>query len=134
MSEGPPFPETEVPALLARLAGLARLGLSLDERTRLEVELAQILAYVRQLESFEASGSSDAAGSSAPEPSATSGIPREREDRVEESLSSSRALAEARAAGRVSQDGHFLVPAVLGPAVLGPELGRKTRGHDREGR
>jgi aspartyl-tRNA(Asn)/glutamyl-tRNA(Gln) amidotransferase subunit C len=88
-----------------RIARLARLALTADEKTLFTRQLADMLAYVEQLREVDTSGV--VATSHAVTASSTL-----REDEVRPSLARDEALAAAPAADRSA--GLFKVPRVLG--------------------
>ena len=87
---------------VVRIAGLARLQLSEEERQTFRRQLDQVLAYIQKLNELD---TTDA------EPASTSQHPgtRMREDSVEASLSREEALANARAQVR----GFIRIPRVI---------------------
>ena len=92
------------PADVDRIAALARLELSDDERARFATQLTAILAYADQVQQADTSGVAgdhDAAS-----------VPRLREDAPRPCLDREDALAQAPAADRAA--GLFKVPRVLG--------------------
>jgi aspartyl-tRNA(Asn)/glutamyl-tRNA(Gln) amidotransferase subunit C len=86
-----------------RIAALARLELTDDERARFATQLSAILAYADQVQQADTTGVVAAAGTSAP---------RSREDALRPSLDRDDVLAQAPAADRAA--GLFKVPRVLG--------------------
>ena len=92
------------PADVERIARLARLSLTADERTRLARQLSGILEYARQIQAID---------------TAPTGVPTDaaagltlREDRVTPSLDRDEVLASAPEADR--EAGLFKVPRVIG--------------------
>jgi aspartyl-tRNA(Asn)/glutamyl-tRNA(Gln) amidotransferase subunit C len=91
------------PAEVERIARLAKLSFSEDEKAQFAAEFNQMLAYVEKLDELDLEGV---------EPSTHplhSGAPL-REDTVRPSLLREKALANAPA----SHDGFFSVPKVIG--------------------
>lgn len=87
--------------LVRKIAHLARMKLTEDEREKRQGELSSILAYVEVIGKLEASGTSAQMKSSH--------INVFRDDVPEESFKQS----EATASGASVQDGHFVIPAVI---------------------
>jgi len=87
-----------------RIAALARLELTDDERARFAAQLSAILAYADQVQQVETSA--PAAPDAAPDAS------RMRDDVPAPSLDRERVLSQAPAADRAA--GLFKVPRVLG--------------------
>jgi len=86
-----------------RIAALARLELTDDERTRFATQLSAILAYADQVQQADTSAAAGAAGS---------GESRTRDDEPRPSLDRDLVLSQAPAADRAA--GLFTVPRVLG--------------------
>ena len=91
------------PADVDRIAALARLELTDDERARFATQLSAILAYADQVQQVDTSAVADAA---------RSGDSRMREDEPRPSLDRGLVLTQAPAADRAA--GLFTVPRVLG--------------------
>ncbi|HEY2432149.1 MAG TPA: Asp-tRNA(Asn)/Glu-tRNA(Gln) amidotransferase subunit GatC [Vicinamibacterales bacterium] len=91
------------PADVERIAALARLELTDDERSRFAAQLTAILAYADQVQQADTAAAVQPA---APAPA------RLRDDEPRPSLDRDAALAEAPAADRSA--GLFTVPRVLG--------------------
>ena len=98
------MPKPEIrPEVVERVAELARLGLTVDERQQLAIHLGQILGYVEQLSEVDVSGLAPLT-----HPQAVSDALRS--DELGTSLSSEQALRNAP-----EHNGScFLVPPVLG--------------------
>lgn len=94
------------PADVDRIATLARLELTDDERARFATQLSAILAYADQVQQVET-----AAGAESAEQLLPPG-PQLREDELRPSLDRAEVLAQAPAADRAA--GLFKVPRVLG--------------------
>jgi aspartyl-tRNA(Asn)/glutamyl-tRNA(Gln) amidotransferase subunit C len=92
------------PADVDRIAALARLELTDDERTRFATQLSAILAYADQVQQVDTSAVAPAAPS--PEDS------RMRDDVLRPSLDRDLVVSQAPAADRAA--GLFKVPRVLG--------------------
>ena len=92
------------PADVERIATLARLELTDEERTRFAAQLSGILGYADQVQQ------ADTAGVSA-DPTIVP-LPRLRDDRLRPSLDRDEVLAAAPS----SEDGRFRVPPMLGEA------------------
>jgi aspartyl-tRNA(Asn)/glutamyl-tRNA(Gln) amidotransferase subunit C len=92
------------PADVDRIAALARLELTDDERTRLAVQLSAILAYADQVQRADTTAVTALA--------ATSGATRVREDELGPCLDRDLVLEQAPAADRAA--GLFKVPRVIG--------------------
>src|SRR5262245_5199591 len=92
------------PADVDRIAALARLDLTDDERARFATQLTAILAYADQVQQVDTS--SVAAPAGAP------GGSRMRDDVPQPSLDRDQVLSQAPAADRTA--GLFKVPRVLG--------------------
>ena len=92
------------PADVDRIAALARLELTDDERSRFATQLSAILAYADQVQQVDTSTVASAAPS--PEDS------RMRDDVLRPSLDRDLVLSQAPAADRAA--GLFKVPRVLG--------------------
>jgi aspartyl-tRNA(Asn)/glutamyl-tRNA(Gln) amidotransferase subunit C len=93
------------PEEVEQTAAMARLALTEAEVGQMAEELGRILAYAARLEEVDVSGV----------PPLHQPLPRAcplRPDTVGEELSQEAALAVAP----VSAEGHFAVPAILGPA------------------
>lgn len=88
-----------------RIATLARLALSDDEKTLYAVQLARILDFARQVAELEEEATE-------PAPAALDAAPAERSDTPRPSLERSQALTNAPDAS----SGLFRVPKVLGDA------------------
>ena len=86
-----------------RIAALARLELTDDERARFATQLSAILAYADQVQQADTAGVAADAGTT---------VPRSREDALRPSLDRGDVLAQAPAADRAA--GLFKVPRVLG--------------------
>ena len=93
------------PADVDRIAALARLELTGDERTRFATQLSAILAYADQVQQVDTSAV-DTAASFAPGGSAM------RDDVLQPSLDRDTVLSQAPAADRGA--GLFKVPRVIG--------------------
>jgi aspartyl-tRNA(Asn)/glutamyl-tRNA(Gln) amidotransferase subunit C len=93
------------PADVDRIAALARLELTDDERTRFATQLSAILAYADQVQQVDTSAVDAAAGL------APAGSPM-RDDEPRPSLDRDTVLSQAPAADRGA--GLFKVPRVLG--------------------
>ena len=91
------------PADVDRIAALARLELTDDERTRFATQLSAILAYADQVQQADTAGVAIAPRVA---------VPRTREDDLRPSLDRDEVLAQAPAADRAA--GLFKVPRVLG--------------------
>jgi aspartyl-tRNA(Asn)/glutamyl-tRNA(Gln) amidotransferase subunit C len=91
------------PADIDRIAALARLELTGEERTRFAAQLTAILAYADQVQ---------AADTAAAAPPAEAAAPRLRDDDPRPCLERGEVLAQAPAADRAA--GLFTVPRVLG--------------------
>ena len=91
------------PADVDRIAVLARLELTDEERTRLAAELTGFLSYADQVQQ------ADTSAAAAPAPPAA---PRLRDDELGPCLDRDQVLDEAPAADRAA--GLFKVPRVLG--------------------
>jgi aspartyl-tRNA(Asn)/glutamyl-tRNA(Gln) amidotransferase subunit C len=89
-------------AAVDHVARLARLDLSEDERTRMEVELAQILGHAEKIQALDLDRVE-------PTAHAVRIVNALRADEVTESLSSADALANAPDA----EDGWFRVPRII---------------------
>jgi aspartyl-tRNA(Asn)/glutamyl-tRNA(Gln) amidotransferase subunit C len=92
------------PADVDRIATLARLELTDEERTRFAAQLSAILGYADQVQQ------ADTAGVTA-DPTIVP-LPRLRDDQLRPSLDRDEVLAQAPAADRAA--GLFKVPRVLG--------------------
>jgi aspartyl-tRNA(Asn)/glutamyl-tRNA(Gln) amidotransferase subunit C len=92
------------PADVDRIAALARLELTDDERSRFATQLSAILAYADQVQQVDTSSVAPAAAS--PDDS------RMRDDALRPSLDRDLVLSQAPAADRAA--GLFKVPRVLG--------------------
>jgi aspartyl-tRNA(Asn)/glutamyl-tRNA(Gln) amidotransferase subunit C len=92
------------PADVDRIATLARLELTDDERARFATQLSAILGYADQVQQ------ADTAGVIADAPAAP--LPRLRDDELVASLDRDTILAQAPAADRAA--GLFKVPRVIG--------------------
>jgi len=86
-----------------RIATLARLELTGDERARFAAQLSAILAYADQVQQVDTSGAA---------PDEGAGGSRMRDDEPAPSLDRERVLSQAPAADRAA--GLFKVPRVLG--------------------
>ena len=92
------------PADVDRIAALARLELTDEERTRFAAQLSAILGYADQVQQADTTAvTADAS---------TMPLPRVREDELTPSLDRTTILAQAPAADRAA--GLFKVPRVLG--------------------
>jgi aspartyl-tRNA(Asn)/glutamyl-tRNA(Gln) amidotransferase subunit C len=91
------------PADVDRIAALARLELTDDERARLATQLSAILAYADQVQQADTTG---VIAEAAPP------VARSREDQLMPSLDRDVVLAQAPAADRAA--GLFKVPRVIG--------------------
>ncbi len=98
-----PITQTEV----EKIADLANLELTADEKQNFTVQLAAIVEYIDQLNELDTSAFKPWQPRSAGEVS-TSAVTRD--DQVEPSLGQERALDQAPD----SDEGHFLVPRVIG--------------------
>jgi aspartyl-tRNA(Asn)/glutamyl-tRNA(Gln) amidotransferase subunit C len=98
-----PITQTEV----EKIAGLANLELTAEEKDLFSTQLAAIVEYVDQLNELDTSGVKPWRHHSAGEMSESYAT---RDDRVEPSLGQEKALDQAPD----SDDGHFLVPRVIG--------------------
>ena len=87
-----------------RIAALARLELTDDERTRFATQLSAILAYADQVQQVDTS--------SIPADEAARALPRLRDDQLVPCLDRDAVLEQAPAADRAA--GLFKVPRVLG--------------------
>lgn len=92
------------PADVDRIAALARLELSDEERTRFATQLTAILAYADQVQQADTSGAAAAQAGTPATPL--------RDDVQQPSLERDEILAQAPAADRAA--GLFKVPRVLG--------------------
>jgi aspartyl-tRNA(Asn)/glutamyl-tRNA(Gln) amidotransferase subunit C len=92
------------PADVDRIATLARLELTDEERTRFAAQLTAILAYADQVQQADTSAAPATAGNTA--------SARLRDDVLQPSLDREAVLAQAPAADRAA--GVFKVPRVLG--------------------
>ena len=90
------------PEDIQKLEHLAGLSLDQEERTVLAQRLERLLEYVRQIESIDSTGV-------APMASTLEDLPALRDDVVEASFSTQRALANAPEA----HDSHFRIPSVM---------------------
>jgi len=91
------------PADVDRIATLARLELTDDERVRFATQLSAILAYADQVQQVDTSSVTAATGPT---------VPRLRDDERRSSLDRAPVLEQAPAADRAA--GLFKVPRVLG--------------------
>jgi aspartyl-tRNA(Asn)/glutamyl-tRNA(Gln) amidotransferase subunit C len=98
------MPTVLSPADVDRIAALARLELTDEERTRLATQLSAILGYADQVQQADTSA--------VPADAFAMPIPRSRDDELVPSLDRSEILAQAPAADRAA--GLFKVPRVLG--------------------
>jgi len=98
-----PITQTEV----EKIAGLANLELTAEEKDLFSNQLAAIVEYVDQLNELDTSGVKPWRHRSAGEMSESYAT---RDDQVGPSLGQERALDQAPD----SDDGHFLVPRVIG--------------------
>ena len=98
-----PITQTEV----EKIAGLANLELTAEEKDLFSNQLAAIVEYVDQLNELDTSGIKPWRHRSAGEMNESYAT---RDDRVEPSLGQEKALDQAPD----SDDGHFLVPRVIG--------------------
>jgi aspartyl-tRNA(Asn)/glutamyl-tRNA(Gln) amidotransferase subunit C len=98
-----PITQTEV----EKIAGLANLELTAEEKDLFSNQLAAIVEYVDQLNELDTSGIKPWRHRSAGEMGESYAT---RQDKVEPSLGQERALDQAPD----SDDGHFLVPRVIG--------------------
>ncbi len=98
-----PITQTEV----EKIAGLANLELTAEEKDLFSNQLAAIVEYVDQLNELDTSGIEPWRHRSAGEMNESYAT---RDDKVEPSLGRERALDQAPD----SDDGHFLVPRVIG--------------------
>jgi aspartyl-tRNA(Asn)/glutamyl-tRNA(Gln) amidotransferase subunit C len=94
-------------AEVEKIAGLANLELTAEEKELFSNQLAAIVEYVDQLNELDTSGIEPWGHRSAGELSESYAT---RDDRVEPGLGQERALDQAPD----SDDGHFLVPRVIG--------------------
>ena len=92
------------PADVDRIATLARLELTDEERARLATQLSAILGYADQVQQADTTG--------IPADGAAAALPRLREDELRPSLDRDEVLEQAPAADRTA--GLFKVPRVLG--------------------
>ena len=92
------------PADVDRIATLARLELTDEERARLATQLSAILGYADQVQQADTTG--------IPADAAAAALPRLREDERRPSLDRDELLEQAPAADRAA--GLFKVPRVLG--------------------
>jgi aspartyl-tRNA(Asn)/glutamyl-tRNA(Gln) amidotransferase subunit C len=99
------MPITE--ADIEKIAQLAHLEISDDERRMFAPQISEIVTYVEQLNEIDTSNVEPALGGLTPEGEATSS---NREDEVQPSLGQRVALDQAPDAA----SGHFRVPKVLG--------------------
>lgn len=91
---------------IEKIAELAHLEITPEERRAFTPQIAEIVAYVEQLNELDTSLIEPATGGLTPEGERT---PTEREDDVRPSLGQSRALDQAPDPA----SGHFRVPKVL---------------------
>ncbi len=91
------------PADVDRIAALARLELTDEERSRFATQLTAILAYADQVQQADTAGASS---------QGASGPARLRDDELVPSLDRDEVLAQAPAADHAA--GLFKVPRVLG--------------------
>ncbi|HKX26759.1 MAG TPA: Asp-tRNA(Asn)/Glu-tRNA(Gln) amidotransferase subunit GatC [Blastocatellia bacterium] len=94
-------------AEVEKIAELANLELTAEEKQSLSVQLAAIVEYIDQLNELDTSSVKPWQNLSAGEVGASYAT---REDRVEPSLGQQRALDQAPD----QDDGHFLVPRIIG--------------------
>jgi|ERR1043166_1416813 aspartyl-tRNA(Asn)/glutamyl-tRNA(Gln) amidotransferase subunit C len=99
------MPITE--ADIEKIAQLAHLEISNEERKTFAPQISEIVAYVEQLNEIDTSGVEPALGGLTPEGEATRS---DRDDVVQPSLGQKTALDQAPDAAA----GHFRVPKVLG--------------------
>ena len=92
---------------IEKIAQLAHLEITNDERSTFAPQIAEIVAYVEQLNDIDTSGVEPALGGLTPE---GEGTESSRPDEVQPSLGQNIALDQAPDAAR----GHFRVPKVLG--------------------
>lgn len=98
-----PITQTEV----EKIADLANLELTADEKQSLSVQLAAIVEYIDQLNELDTTGVKPWQQRSAGEASTS---PVTREDKVETGLGQHKALDQSPD----HDEGHFLVPRVIG--------------------
>jgi len=98
-----PITQTEV----EKIAGLANLELTADEKQSFTVQLAAIVEYIDQLNEVDTSAFKPWQQRGAGEVSASAVT---RDDQVEPSLGQERALDQSPD----QDEGHFLVPRVIG--------------------
>ncbi|MFN0084797.1 MAG: Asp-tRNA(Asn)/Glu-tRNA(Gln) amidotransferase subunit GatC [Blastocatellia bacterium] len=98
-----PITQSEV----EKIADLANLELTAEEKQSLSVQLAAIVEYIDQLNELETSGVKPWQQRSAGEAAASAAT---REDRVEPSLGQQAAVGQSPD----HDEGHFLVPRVIG--------------------
>ena len=99
------MPITE--ADIEKIAQLAHLEITDDERRMFAPQISEIVTYVEQLNEIDTSNVDPALGGLTPEGEAT---PSDRDDELQQSLGQKRALDQAPDAAA----GHFRVPKVLG--------------------
>jgi len=92
---------------IEKIAQLAHLEITEDERQMFAPQIAEIVAYVEQLNEADTSAIEPALGGLTPEGGQTEST---REDKVQPSLGQKLALEQAPDAA----SGHFRVPKVLG--------------------
>ena len=92
---------------IEKIAQLAHLEITNDERQMFAPQIAEIVAYVEQLNEVDTSAIEPALGGLTPEGEQTES---ERDDKVQPSLGQKLALDQAPDAA----SGHFRVPKVLG--------------------